>query len=170
MKVIALTRFVYKDNTVSMHEGQIAEIADSIAADLIADGYVKEYSEGGGAVTPRGVCTIAQGFTAFDFNINAVSVSAVLDTSGELTPYSMVTGNVLGESYFGSGLYAYVFANTDAPSAKITREGGGAAPGEIEPTYISKTEEGGLFVVFMLPEGGTFGSPIVCRVAGTDGR
>lgn len=48
MKVIALTRFTYKDNTVSMHKGQIAEIADSIAQDLIKDKFVEEYSEGGG--------------------------------------------------------------------------------------------------------------------------
>jgi len=47
-KVIAIETFTYKDNTVSMHKGQIAEIDDTIATELIADGYVEEYTQGGG--------------------------------------------------------------------------------------------------------------------------
>lgn len=43
MRVIALKTFTYKDNTVSMARGQVAEIDDDVANELIEDGYVKKW-------------------------------------------------------------------------------------------------------------------------------
>lgn len=47
MKVQALVSFTYKDNVLSMYAGEIADVDSTIGADLISEGYVKEYSEGG---------------------------------------------------------------------------------------------------------------------------
>ena len=49
MTVQALTSFTYKDNILSMYAGEVADVDDTIGAELIAEGYVKEYSEGGGS-------------------------------------------------------------------------------------------------------------------------
>ena len=47
MTVQALTSFTYKDNVLSMYAGEVADVDSTIGADLISEGYVKEYSEGG---------------------------------------------------------------------------------------------------------------------------
>ena len=47
MTVQALTSFTYKDNILSMYAGEVADVDDTIGAELIAEGYVKEYSESG---------------------------------------------------------------------------------------------------------------------------
>ena len=49
MKVQALVSFTYKDNVLSMYAGEVADVDSTISADLISEGYVKEYSEGGGS-------------------------------------------------------------------------------------------------------------------------
>ena len=48
MKVKALISFTTDDLSVSMRVGEVAEISDNLANELIADGYVEAYSEGGG--------------------------------------------------------------------------------------------------------------------------
>lgn len=48
MTVQALTSFTYKDNVLSMYAGEVADVDDTIGAELIAEGYVKECSESGG--------------------------------------------------------------------------------------------------------------------------
>lgn len=49
MKVEALISFTTDDLAISMRVGEVAEIADELATELIADGYVEEYSEGVGS-------------------------------------------------------------------------------------------------------------------------
>ena len=59
MKVQALVSFTYKDNVLSMYAGEIADVDSTIGADLISEGYVKEYSEGGGIGTPISVTLVS---------------------------------------------------------------------------------------------------------------
>lgn len=48
MKVKALISFTTDDLSLSLRMGEVAEIANNLANELIADGYVEEYSDGGG--------------------------------------------------------------------------------------------------------------------------
>lgn len=47
MIVKALKTFVYVNLEVSMHEGQIADIDDEIAGEMIAEGFVEESEKEG---------------------------------------------------------------------------------------------------------------------------
>lgn len=59
MKIKALISFTTDDLAVSLRMGEVAEISDNLATELIADGYVEAYSEGGGGDDMVFVTTMA---------------------------------------------------------------------------------------------------------------
>lgn len=68
MKVQALVSFTYKDNVLSMYAGEIADVDSTIGADLISEGYVKEYSEGGGSDYSTASVTFIKD-TSYEFDV-----------------------------------------------------------------------------------------------------
>lgn len=59
MKIKALISFTTDDLALSLRMGEVAEISDNLATELIADGYVEAYSEGGGGDDMVFVTTLA---------------------------------------------------------------------------------------------------------------
>ena len=72
MRVKALVSFTYKDLSLSMYGGEVADIDDTIASNLIGDGYVEKYSGDGGESPVDLTYTINQlGDDTFDVVLTA---------------------------------------------------------------------------------------------------
>ena len=91
MTVKALKSFTYQNNILSMYAGEVADIDSTIAADLIAEGYVEEYSGG----EPTGTISISENGT---YNV-APYASAEVSVSGGGGSSDFSTAEVTVTSY-----------------------------------------------------------------------
>lgn len=76
MKIKALKSFTTADLKLSLGQGWVKEIDDTLAADLIADGFAEEYKmlipEGEISITSNGTVDVSQYATA---TVNVTSTS-----------------------------------------------------------------------------------------------
>jgi uncharacterized repeat protein (TIGR02543 family) len=99
MKIKALKSFTTADLSISLGKGWVAEIDDTVATDLITDGFVEEYKmltpTGTISVTENGTVDVAQYETAA-INVGIYTVSYdVNGGTGSISDETVIAGNTV---------------------------------------------------------------------------